>query len=98
MASACRFVLELDKYKFNEVTSGLSYLNIGTGEELTIKELANLICDITKFKGRIIFDKTKPDGTKRKLLCTKRISSLGWKPKYSLREGIQDIVRKLNKQ
>ncbi len=67
----------------------LSFLNIGTGKDLTITELAKLISEIIGFKGEIVYDRSKPDGTPRKLLDVSRINSLGWKAKTELREGIK---------
>lgn len=69
-------------------SKGLSFLNIGTGGDLTIAELANMISEIVGFKGEIIYDRTKPDGTPRKLLDVTRINALGWNAKTELREGI----------
>lgn len=69
--------------------NGISQLNIGTGEDLTIKELADIISRVTEFKGRIEFDSSKPDGTPRKLMDVSRIHSLGWKHKTTLEEGIK---------
>lgn len=69
--------------------NGISHLNIGTGKDLTILELAKLISDITGYKGKIVNDSTKPDGTPRKLLDVSRINALGWKYKTELREGIE---------
>jgi GDP-L-fucose synthase len=67
---------------------GISHLNIGTGKDLTIIELAQLIGEIIGFKGKIIHDSSKPDGTPRKLLDVSRLNSLGWKYKTELRDGI----------
>jgi GDP-L-fucose synthase len=64
-------------------------INIGWGEDVTIRELAEIIADVAGFRGRLVFDSTKPDGTPRKLLDTARLSSLGWKPKIRLRAGIE---------
>jgi GDP-L-fucose synthase len=80
LASACLFLLE--NYDSPEI------INIGTGTDLTIRELAGLICDVVGFKGELTWDTTKPDGTPRKLLDISKISSLGWQPKIPLREGI----------
>ncbi|SRR5581483_4814755 len=85
LASACRFLL--DTYDSDEI------INIGTGEDVTIQELAELICDIVGFEGELSFDTTKPDGTPRKLLDVSKIKSLGWSPRISLREGITGTYR-----
>jgi len=65
------------------------FVNIGTGEEVTIKELAHLVKDVTGYEGDIVFDTTKPDGTPRKLMDTSRLHAMGWKHKTSLKEGLQ---------
>ncbi|MDR2639365.1 MAG: GDP-L-fucose synthase [Helicobacteraceae bacterium] len=80
LADACAFLME------KGVNNGL--YNIGCGEDITIRELAETIMDIVGFKGDIIFDASKPDGTPRKLLDVSRINKLGWRYKISLREGI----------
>ena len=64
-------------------------VNIGAGSDISISELAHVICDVVGFKGEVKFDTTKPDGTPRKLLDTTRMDELGWKPKISLREGLE---------
>jgi len=68
---------------------GISHINIGTGEDLTINDLAEMISEITGYTGRIEHDTAKPDGTPRKLMDVSRINSLGWKSKTSLKEGIE---------
>lgn len=69
--------------------SGISHLNIGTGSDISIKELAELIKDISGFEGGLTFDATKPDGTPRKLMDSSRINGLGWKSSVSLPAGIR---------
>mgnify|MGYP003134182660 FL=1 len=64
-------------------------INVGTGKDITIKDLAETIADVVGFKGEIVWDTSKPNGTPRKVLNVDKIKSLGWKPKFSLREGIQ---------
>ena len=64
-------------------------INVGTGKDITIKELAETIADVVGFKGEIVWDKSKPNGTPRKVLNVDKIKSLGWKPKVGLREGIE---------
>lgn len=81
LADACLFLME--NYHAKEI------INIGCGEDITIKELANLIKEITGFGGNLIFDTTKPDGTPRKLLDVTKINKLGWHYKTKLKEGIQ---------
>jgi GDP-L-fucose synthase len=81
MASACIFVMQQKGYQ--------EMLNIGSGEEVTIKELAELVCDVVGFEGSVIYDQSKPDGTPRKLVDISKIQSLGWKPQISLKEGLK---------
>ncbi|MCC6288645.1 MAG: GDP-L-fucose synthase [Chitinophagaceae bacterium] len=90
LADACVFLM--NKYNGREI------VNIGVGEDLSIKELAELISDVVGYKGRFNFDTSKPDGTPRKLMNVERLHSLGWKYTTSLREGIklayQDFLAK----
>src|SRR5262245_15786822 len=81
MADACVFLMEHD-----EIQQGL--FNIGTGQDVTIRQLAETVKDVVGFKGEIVFDASKPDGTPRKLLCVSRLRELGWTAKTDLREGI----------
>ena len=71
----------------------INHLNVGTGEDISIKELAYLISDFTDFKGQIIWDKNRPDGTPRKQLDISKIKSLGWAPKISLKKGIENTLK-----
>ncbi len=68
------------------------HLNIGTGEDMTIKELALLISELTGFQGEILWDSRKADGTPQKLLDIQRVQKLGWRPQISLRDGIQSTI------
>jgi len=79
-ASACLFLLE--KYDSPEI------INVGCGEDISIHELAELICDVVGFDGELSWDKTKPDGTPRKLLDVSKLRGLGWTPTIPLRDGI----------
>ena len=81
MAEACVFLMEHD-----EIQDGL--FNVGTGQDVTIRELADTVMDVVGFKGKIVFDASKPDGTPRKLLNVDRLRALGWQAKTSLRDGI----------
>ncbi len=88
LADAIRFSLEnIDAKDLYE--NGITHLNVGTGEDLMISELATLIAQITGFKGKIEYDTSKPDGTPRKIMDVSRINNLGWKHKTSLEEGIK---------
>jgi len=80
LASACLLLLE--KYDSPEI------VNVGCGEDITIRELAELICDVVGFDGELVWDATKPDGTPRKLLDTTKIRALSWRPIIPLRQGI----------
>ena len=71
-------------------------INVGTGQELSIKELAFLISDVVGYKGEIRFDSTKPDGTPRKLSNTSKINSMGWTPKIDLRKGLELTYKWMN--
>jgi GDP-L-fucose synthase len=81
--------MNLDNKIYNEqITSESSHINVGSGKELTIKELAETIKEVINFKGKINFDPSKPDGSLRKLLNSERINKLGFKPKTDLKEGL----------
>ena len=82
-ADACFFLMQ--HY------SGKEFVNIGWGEDITIRELAELIKSVTEYEGEIRFDHSKPDGTPRKLMDTSKLTQLGWKPKIKLREGIASV-------
>ncbi len=73
------------------------HINVGTGEDVTIAELAELIKKITGYNGKIVYDTSKPDGTPRKLLDVSRLNSLAWRPKYSLEEGLRLTYEWFNK-
>lgn len=75
-----------------EKYSDALHLNIGSGEEISIKELAILIAELSGFEGEIVWDNSKPDGTPRKVLDSSRIRKLGWIPSISLREGIESTI------
>jgi GDP-L-fucose synthase len=83
LADACLFLME--NY------SGAGLINIGTGEDISIKDLALLIKEVVGYTGDLKFDSTKPDGTPRKLMDVSKINSLGWKHKIGLREGINKV-------
>ena len=85
MAEACVFLME---QQFNEAAVP-SLMNVGSGTDMTIRELAETVMDVIGFKGEIRFDASKPDGTPRKLLDTTRINRLGWRPRTSFRKGLE---------
>lgn len=91
MAAACVHVMNLDKDTYNAHTQPmLSHINVGTGVDCTIRELAETIARVTGFKGNLVFDVTKPDGTPRKLLDVSRLKAFGWQASISLEDGLRD--------
>src|SRR5690242_20425470 len=89
MADACVHVMELDRAAYDANTSPmLSHINVGTGEDVTIREVAEIVRKAVDFKGEIEFDTSKPDGTPRKLMDTAKLTKLGWTPSMRLGEGI----------
>ncbi|HXZ48159.1 MAG TPA: GDP-L-fucose synthase [Usitatibacter sp.] len=94
MAEACVHVMALDRATYEASTGPmLSHINVGTGEEVTIAELAALVARTVGFEGRIEHDATKPDGAPRKLLDAGRLRSLGWAPRVGLAEGLARAYR-----
>ena len=94
MADASLFVLDLPKADYEANTSPmLSHINVGTGQDVTIAELANMIAQLTGFAGKIVFDTSKPDGTPRKLMDVSRLANMGWHAKIGLNEGLADLYR-----
>jgi GDP-L-fucose synthase len=90
MADACVALMSLPEAKFDEVLTKYQppLINVGCGEDVTIRELAETAASVVGFEGKLVFDTTKPDGTPRKLMDVSRMFDLGWRPKTSLREGI----------
>lgn len=89
LAQACVHVMAIERDAFNElIDPRCSHINVGSGEELSIKSLAELIAEVIGFHGEIKFDTSRPDGTPRKLLDSTKISSMGWKPQIGLSAGI----------
>jgi len=80
LADACAFLLRLEDPP--------DWINVGTGSDVSIRELTELVAGVTGFTGRIVWDRTKPDGTPRKLLDVSRMSGLGWRARIALREGL----------
>ena len=90
MAAASVYVMELDHSKYQANTQPmLSHINVGTGVDCTIKEMAETMAKVTGFKGQIVFDSTKPDGTPRKLMDVSRLKKMGWQYHYSLQDGLE---------
>jgi GDP-L-fucose synthase len=81
-ADACIFLMQ--NY------SGSDHINVGSGSDIPIADLALLVCDVVGFKGSLTFDTSKPDGTPRKLMSSDRLTALGWQPRIGLRDGIAD--------
>jgi GDP-L-fucose synthase len=89
MAQASLFVLELDKQTYKANTkSMLSHINVGTGKDITIREMAQTMKQIVGFKGKLTFDTAKPDGASRKLIDVKRLKNMGWSYTTNLKEGL----------
>ncbi|HEC99374.1 MAG TPA: GDP-L-fucose synthase [Proteobacteria bacterium] len=92
LANACVFLMNLPEDRFYSLLTPYSsppLVNIGCGEDMTIRELAELVGNVVGFKGELVFDTSRPDGTPRKLLDVSKLRALGWQPKISLREGIR---------
>ncbi len=94
MAEASLFVMKLDRASYEANTQPmLSQINVGTGTDVTIRELAETLADVTGFRGRLVFDSSKPDGAPRKLMNVSRLAAMGWRAKTDLRDGIEDTYR-----
>ena len=92
MANAC--VELLTSINAEDIyTKGISHINIGTGKDLTISDLANLVAEIIQYSGKIIYDESKPDGVHKKLLDVTRLHEFGWREKISLSEGIEKAYK-----
>jgi GDP-L-fucose synthase len=94
MAAACIHVMELPKSVYEAHTQPmLSHINVGCGVDLTIAELARAIAAVVEYRGDVQFDRSKPDGTPRKLMDSNRLRSLGWEPRIALTSGLADAYR-----
>lgn len=94
MAAASIYVMELDNEIWQENTQPmLSHVNVGTGEDCTIRELSDVIAKVVGYRGEIIFDSSKPDGTPRKLLDVSRLRKLGWNHEIGLEQGLVNTYR-----
>ena len=90
MAEASLFILEMKQKTYHSNTSPmLSHINIGTGKDTTIRELAETMKEVVGFKGGLVFDESKPDGTPRKLIDVTRLSNMGWNYKVDLKKGLE---------
>ncbi len=94
MASACLHLMDQSRERLAVLaTPQCSHINAGSGEEIRIAALAMLVADVIGYEGHISFDRSRPDGTPRKLLDSSRLRSLGWAPQIDLREGVRRTVR-----
>lgn len=94
MAQASLFVLSLDKKTYQENTKTmLSHINVGTGKDTTIRDMAEIMKDVISFKGKLSFDTSRPDGVPRKLTDISRLSNMGWHSKINLREGLEKTYK-----
>lgn len=94
MAAASVHVMELDDATYQAHTQPmLSHINVGTGVDCSIRELAETIARVTEYQGRLIFDSSKPDGTPRKLMDVSRLKALGWQASISLEDGLRNAYR-----
>lgn len=94
MAAASIHVMELDEAVYQEHTDPmLSHINVGTGVDCTIREMAETIATVVGYKGNIVFDASKPDGTPRKLMDVTRLENMGWKFHYNLKDGLELTYR-----
>ena len=90
MAAASVYVMQLPRAVYEANTEPMhSHINVGTGEDVTIGGLAQLVGEVVGFRGRIVFDASKPDGTPRKLLDVSKLHALGWRASTPLREGLR---------
>jgi len=90
MAAACVHVMNLDRVTYATHTDPMhSHINVGTGEDVTIAELAHLVGEVAGYRGRVVFDTSKPDGTPRKLLDVSKLNSLGWRASTPLPDGLR---------
>ena len=93
LADATIKIMNLSKSKYNKIAGKkFPFINVGSGSDISIKDLAKLISKIVGFKGKMIFDKSKPDGTIRKLMDNTKLKKIEWKPKISLKSGIKKTI------
>ena len=94
MASACVFLMETEKNTLQSIAPPTnSHVNIGSGKDVSIRELAEVLVEVIGFKGELEFDSSKPDGTPRKLLDVSRMTQLGWQYKITLKDGLQQTYQ-----
>lgn len=94
MAAASLFVLDLPEETYADETKPmLSHINVGTGSDISILELAQMVAKVTGFEGKVLTDPSKPDGTPRKLMDVSRLAKMGWRAQIELRDGIEDTYQ-----
>ena len=93
LADALVHIMNLSKQEYENACNDSSFLNIGTGKDLSILDLSNLISETVGFSGEIIFNTSMPDGTPRKLLNIAKLNKTGWKPKYTIQEGLKKTYK-----
>lgn len=94
MAEAAIYVLDLSKNIYDQCTEPMqAHINVGFGSDLTIAELAHAVASTVGYKGQISFDTSRPDGSPRKLMCSDKLNSLGWKPKISIHHGLNKAYK-----
>jgi GDP-L-fucose synthase len=95
MASATVFIMRLEDRLYDQATQDgqITHINIGTGEDLTIRELSEKVQAVTGFSGKVLWDHTQPDGMPQKLLDVSVLNRLGWKPGIPLPEGLQQTYQ-----
>lgn len=89
LAEACVFLMNLPECRFGALLEGLPLVNIGAGADLTIRELAQIVCAVLEFDGDLAFDASRPDGAPQKLLDVSRMQALGWQAKTGLADGVR---------
>ncbi len=95
-AKACLKIMSISKKKYREICDNDNqFVNVGSSKEISIKDLALLISDITNYKGKLKYDKTKPNGAMRKLIDSSKIHQLKWRPKISISSGIKLVINEL---
>ena len=95
-AKASIKVMSISKKNYQNICGkDNDFLNVGYGKEIKIKDLASLIANISNYKGKFVYDNSMPNGTMTKLIDSSKLFKLGWKPKISLKLGIETIIREL---
>jgi GDP-L-fucose synthase len=98
LAEACIYLMNLSDPALNSMLNAdaAPIINIGCGEDISIRDLAELVARVVGFEGRLVFDSTRPDGTPRKLLDVSRMRSLGWTAKIQLEDGIRRVLASIS--